>query len=559
MSISRHRGRRRRSAPLVLGTGVLAVLSLLPSSALAAPPALDTTAAPGPALSDPAAPAAHAALPGASSAPTGAERRVSAYLDGIRNRPAALRAFFRGLPKGADLHNHLSGAASTELLIKLAGDDGLCIETKTMTARPAPCGPGTRPAVQARKDRAFHRQILRAWSMQDFSSASGESGHDHFFAAFGKFGEVSWRHGGELLADVANTAARQNQFHLETMLTPASGGGKKLAEQVGYHADLRRMHQLLVAGGKLDRLVREAGREIDKGTAQFRKAAGCDTRRPGPGCRLTIRYISQVSRSGTHERVFTQMALAMRLAERDHRYVAVNLVQPEDERNALRNYRLHMRMLDYLHGVYPRAHITLHAGELVPGLVKPEDLRFHINEAVRTGHAERIGHGVDVAHEDGAPALLRTMARRGIAVEVPFTSNRQILGVSGADHPFPLYRRYGVPVVLATDDPGISRSDISTEYRYAFGTYGLRYRELKDLARASLEHAFLPGRSLWGDRNNGKRAYEPARPCRMERPGGHRPRAACTRFLAKNLKAALEWRQEVAFARFEHRVLHARR
>ncbi|MEV5597719.1 adenosine deaminase [Streptomyces sp. NPDC052496] len=541
-----------------MGAGALAVLSLLPTSALAAPPApaASDPAAPDPAAQDMAAP--DPAAPRAVAVPTGAERRVSAYLDGIRKRPAALRAFFHDLPKGADLHNHLSGAASTDLLIKLAGDDGLCIETRTMTARPAPCGPGTRPAVQARKDRAFYRQILRAWSMQDFSSASGESGHDHFFAAFGKFGEVTWRHGGRLLADVANTAARQNQFYLETMLTPASGGSKKLADQVGYHADLRRMHQLLVAGGKLDQLVRDAGREIDKGTAEFRKAAGCDTRKPAPGCRTTVRYISQVSRSGKSERVFTQMALAMRLAERDHRYVAVNLVQPEDERNALRNYRLHMRMLDFLHGVYPRAHITLHAGELVPGLVKPEDLRFHINEAVRTGHAERIGHGVDVAHEDDAPALLRTMARRGIAVEVPFTSNRQILGVSGADHPFPLYRRYGVPVVLSTDDPGISRSNISNEYRYAAVTYGLRYRELKDLARASLEHAFLPGRGLWADRSDGQRAYELARPCRMERPGAREPRAACTRFLAKNLKAALEWRQEVAFARFEHRVLHAR-
>ncbi|WP_079027446.1 adenosine deaminase family protein [Streptomyces rimosus] len=543
---TRPRRRHRRSAPLAAGTGLLAVLSLLPSPALAAPPG------PGTATADTSAPERTAA------ASTGTERRVDAYLTAIRNRPAALRSFFRDLPKGGDLHNHLSGAASTELLIKLAGDDGLCIETKTMTARTGPCGPGTRPAAQARTDRAFHRQILRAWSMQDFSSASGESGHDHFFATFGKFGEVTWRHNGTLLADVANTAARQNQFYLETMLTPASSGAKKLADQVGYQADLSRMHHALVAGGKLDKLVREAGREVDKGNAEFRKAAGCGTHKPGPGCRMTIRYISQVSRGSTPARVFTQMALAMRLAERDHRYVAVNLVQPEDEANALRNYRLHMRMLDYLHRVYPRAHITLHAGELVPGLVKPEDLRFHINEAVRTGHAERIGHGVDVAHEDNAAGLLRTMAKRDIAVEVPFTSNRQILGVTGADHPFPLYRRFGVPVVLATDDPGVSRSDISTDYRYAATTYGLRYRELKDLARASLEHSFLPGRGLWADGGNGARHYELSNACRTERPGVRPPHTACKRFLAKNLKAALEWKQEEAFARFEHRILKAR-
>jgi adenosine deaminase len=31
-----------------------------------------------------------------------------------------------------------------------------------------------------------------------------------------------------------------------------------------------------------------------------------------------------------------------------------------------------MAMLDYLHGVYPGVHITLHAGEIALGLVKPE-------------------------------------------------------------------------------------------------------------------------------------------------------------------------------------------
>lgn len=116
-----------------------------------------------------------------------------------------------------------------------------------------------------------------------------------------------------------------------------------------------------------------------------------------------MRWISQVSRNSVPERVFTQIALGLRLAERDQRFVAVNLVQPEDGEISLRDYRLHMRMLNYLHGVYPDAHITLHAGELVPGLVKPEDLTFHIDDAVRTGQAERIGHGVDLVQETDWP------------------------------------------------------------------------------------------------------------------------------------------------------------
>ncbi|NEE54469.1 adenosine deaminase, partial [Streptomyces sp. SID8455] len=166
------------------------------------------------------------------------------------------------------------------------------------------------------------------------------------------------------------------------LVTPASDSARKLAESVGYDADLAAFHRKLVAGGKLDKVVTEAVQEADTADAQFREAAHCDTRRPDPGCRLPVRWISQVSRGSSNERVFTQMAVGMRLAERDPRFVAVNLVQPEDGESALRNYSLQMRMLQYLRTQYPDARLTLHAGELTPGLVKPEDLTFHIREAV---------------------------------------------------------------------------------------------------------------------------------------------------------------------------------
>lgn len=343
--------------------------------------------------------------------------------------------FFADLPKGGDLHNHLSGAVTTEFLIELAAGDGLCITTDTITAVPPPCGAGTRPAADAVTDAAFRQQVIRAWSMQDFPEDG--NGHDHFFATFGKFGEVTWRHPGRMLAEVAGSAARQNQFYLETMISPASGQARALADRVGYDADLDRMHDKLVAGGGLEAVVRQARADADSTDVEFRSAAHCDTPRPDAACSLPYRWISQVARAGTPERVFTQMALGMRLAERDPRFVAVNLVQPEDDPVALRDYRLHMRMLNYLKTQYPKAHITLHAGELVPGLVKPEDLTFHIREAAQTGRAERIGHGVSVLHEDRWESLMRYMAERRIAVEVPFHSNEQILRVSGDAHPSP--------------------------------------------------------------------------------------------------------------------------
>ncbi|MFD9823560.1 LysM peptidoglycan-binding domain-containing protein [Streptomyces violascens] len=477
-----------------------------------------------------------------------AGQRVSAYLSSIQDKPAQLREFFHELPKGGDLHNHLSGAASTELLIKLAGQDGMCIDMSSLTAYVPPCKPGSRPAADAHTDAAFQQALLRAWSMQDFPP--GQSAHDHFFDAFGKFGAVAERHRGALLADVANTAARQNQFYLETMVTPASDAAKKLADSVGYDPDFASMHQKLTADGKMDRLVAEARLEADRAESDFRSIAHCQTRRPDLGCRLPVRWISQVSRGSSLERVFTQIVLGMRLSLDDDRFVAVNLVQPEDGESALRNYRTQMRMLDYLHGIYPRAHITLHAGELVPGLVKPEDLTFHIHDAVITGKAERIGHGIDLRNEDSWWQLANIMSERGVAVEVPFTSNKQILGVAGSDHPFTTYRTFGVPVVLSTDDPGISRTDLSHEYQYAAQTYSLTYPELKDLARASLEYAFLPGSSLWRAAPN-RNGYQLAPPCQSDHPGEARPTPTCAELLSHSPKAAVQWRLEAASTTFE--------
>ncbi|BFV54988.1 adenosine deaminase [Kitasatospora sp. CMC57] len=478
------------------------------------------------------------------------ETRVDAYLDGVRNDPAQLRAFLRDLPKGGDLHNHLSGAVSTELLIQLAAEDGLCVDRTTLTALAPPCTADSRPATDAQSDPDFRRQVIRAWSMQDFTPGA-ESGHDHFFATFGKFGEASWRHPGRMLGEFTDTMAGQRQTYLETMLTPASSGAAALAAKVGFDPDLPQLRDKLLADGAIAQLVAQARSDADKAMDEYRTASHCDTDTPAPGCAVTVRFISQVSRASTPARVFTQLLLGMELATRDPRFVAVNLVQPEDAPAALENYGLQMRMLDYLHPLYPDAHISLHAGELVPGLVKPQDLTFHIREAVLTGHAERIGHGVDLVHEEDSDGLLRTLADRHVLIEVPLTSNEQILGVSGADHPFPLYRRHGVPTALATDDPGVSRIDITHEYEKAAATYGLGYRDLKNLARTSLEYAFLPGRSLWRDRDH----FEPAPECADARPGADHPSAACDALLASSPKAQLQWQEECAFDAFETAVL----
>jgi adenosine deaminase len=233
---------------------------------------------------------------------------------------------------------------------------------------------------------------------------------------------------------------------------------------------------------------------------------------------------------------------------REPGFLGINFVQPEDGFISMRDYTLQMKMLDYLHSVYPRVHISLHAGELAPGLVPPEGLRFHIRQAVELGHAERIGHGVDVMYEDDAPALLKELAQKHVMVEINLSSNEGILGVKGAGHPFPLYRAAHVPVALSTDDEGVSRIDITHEYVRAALDYHLSYRDLKQLARTGMEHDFLPGKSLWAAPD----AFTTlATACKSQPLGADTPSAACKAFLDTSEKAAAQWELERRFRAFE--------
>jgi adenosine deaminase len=226
----------------------------------------------------------------------------------------------------------------------------------------------------------------------------------------------------------------------------------------------------------------------------------------------------------------------------------LNLVMPEDWYVPLHDFNEHMAMLDYLHSVYPKVHITLHAGELAMGLVPPEDLAFHIRASVERGHAERIGHGVSVMNEKDPISLLHEMAERNVLVEIALTSNDMILGVSGDDHPLPIYMKSGVPVALASDDEGVSRSDMTHEYLRALETYHFAYADLKRFARQSLEHSFLPGQSLWADT---KLVFRSAPACAGDAAGAEKPSAGCEQFLAANERARMQWKLESEFAKFE--------
>jgi len=481
------------------------------------------------------------------------EQKTARYLDSIRKQPSLLLAFLHDMPKGGDLHNHLDGSIYAEDLLDFAASDNYCVDRTTSRLISPPCDScehyTSKPAVRcAYADHVLYNQIIDAWSMRNWKPGD-ESGHDHFFATFDKFGLASQSHVAEGVATVINRAAQEHVRYIEFMVTADGMAAAELGMKLGWEDDFAKMRDKLLPGG-LKEIAAATSKTLADDDSRARTELKCGAPDAEPGCNLNVRYLYQVLRGLPHEAVFAQILLGFELASSDPRFVGLNLVMPEDWYVPIHDFHEHMAMLDYLHGLYPKVHITLHAGELAEGLVKPEDLTFHIRESVERGHAERIGHGVSVMQEKDPLGLLKEMAARNILVEINLTSNDLILGVSGDDHPLPIYIKYGVPVALSTDDEGVSRSDMTHEYLRAFEGYQLSYTELKSMTRQSLEHSFLPGESIWAETRT---AFRSVSACGVDALGTEKPSSACSKFLGLNERAREQWKLEAEFARFEKR------
>lgn len=491
--------------------------------------------------------AAHAQSASGRNAVRMSEQRTDRHFESIRKSPPQMLAFLLKMPKGADLHSHLSGSVYAESYIQWSADKGLCVNTKTMAVSQPPCDPsnGQTPISDALTNNTLYGQLINAWSMR-YWQYSGQNGHDQFFDAFGKFSVATYDQTGQMLAEAASRAARGKVSYLELMLTPDGGVASQIGRQVGWDGNYESTLNKLKSNG-IDSAVTAGIKALQDAEAEKDRLLKCGTPQADPGCSVTLRYISQVSRGGPLGSVFAQMVTGFALAnDPNSKVVALNLVQGEDGLASMQNFTQHMEMLNFLRPMYPRAHVTLHAGELAPGLVPPAGMTFHIRQSIMKGQAERIGHGVSIMHEDDPYELLKEMVRRNVMVEICLTSNDVILGIRKEHHPLAVYLQYGVPVALATDDEGVARSEISREYLKAAEDHGLGYKQLKTMARTSLQYAFLPGKSLWAD----AKKFIPVPEC-AKGLSTMNVSDSCKQYMAGSEKARLQWKLEEEFKKFE--------
>ncbi len=469
---------------------------------------------------------------------------------------AMLRQVLQALPKGGDLHNHLSGSVYAESYLRYASDDGLCVDSvklvitqcaaqQQMEANPLASTTVVPASTLLTPYSSLYGTMLDALSMRQFRPTL-ESGHDHFFNTFGKFSAVSKTHVPDMLTEDVWRLASENVDYLETIWAPDFGKARDLLKSVTPGESLPDMRAAIMQSGQVTPIISAARAAIDDAEARMRSSLHCGSSNAQPGCDSTVRYLYELHRGVPLQQLFAEMVVGYELASADPRVVGLNPVMPEDSYVSMHDFDEQMKMFAFFHKLYPKIHLTTHAGELVLGIVEPEGLRHHIRDSVMIAGAERIGHGVDLTYEDDAAGLLKTMASRGVAVEVCLTSNDVILGVSGKAHPLRDYLKAGVPVALATDDPGVSRDDMTNQYMRAVQDQGLGYQSLKRLARNSLEYSFAEGQSLWATRSYD--GFSTA--CASDTPS-QKPSARCGAFLAANTKARIEWKLEQRLRNFE--------
>ncbi len=478
------------------------------------------------------------------------EKQVSLQFETLRQNPEELRAFFLARPKGGDIHAHLTGTAYAEHLIDQASAEGLCVSLNNYTVSRNYCGSdNSEPIRNAYSNPKLYGQIVDAWSMKD-SNLPGESNHDHFFNSFAAFGGAT-TNASSLVADIRSSAFRENVTYLE-IIKGVDSGAANLGSKVGWDDNLTRFYNKLVDNG-LDSVAQNLSgyiNDTDIGSLRILK------NRSDPGGNVTNRYLLAGSRTQPKEKVFGQLAAAFYVANLSSLVVGVNLHGSEDDWTSRENYSLHMRMVGFFHSMYPKVNIALHAGELNLGLVPTDDLRFHIKEAVEVAHASRIGHGVDIMWELNSDQILKEMARNKTVIEIMPVSNQIVLGVRGKDHPLPIYFDRGVPIVLASDDAGLLRTDLSEQYVVIASEYPqIKYGDFKKFVRNSIEYSFLQGRGIWASKGDYSKLVAECSGCS---PESKNPSAKCKAFLDSSEKARMEWKLEGDLAAFEEKYANGK-
>ena len=435
----------------------------------------------------------------------GFSQSAESYLEKIRNNEALLTAFFQQMPKGGDLHHHFSGSIYAEPLLERAISENFYLNLETMEVSKTKPENGNWESFSSLKNNGklaqYEQQVMQAWSIKDYNGISVPS-DDLFFDSFQKFEPTIKGHFAEGMLELKKRALAENVSYIETQLStiPCDINVSDLND---FNAKLR-----LAANQKdeksvlklLDELYKslqkkEAKKYADDFNNNFIAKLHKDLKIDDE--RFTMRYQNFVLRFMEPVDLFKNLVIAFISSNESKLTAGVNIVSPEHGQNSMKDYWLHMVMFKYCHSKFPDVKYTLHAGELTLGLVLPEDLTWHINDAIHVAGANRIGHGVDIAYEANSYDLLQYMSKNNIPIEINLASNEFILKVKDNRHPFVLYKEFNVPIVISTDDAGILRSNMTEQYVLLAKRYpDVSYAAIKQYVYNSINYSFIQDASV---------------------------------------------------------------
>jgi adenosine deaminase/adenosine deaminase CECR1 len=435
----------------------------------------------------------------------GYSQSTNTYFEKIRDNEAALTAFFSQMPKGGDLHHHYSGSIYAEPLLAHAIAENFYLNTVTMDVLKEKPSSGNWEQFSTLKNNGtldvYKQKIMQKWSVKDYNHVDYPS-DKLFFESFMKFEPAIKGNFGQGLLELKNRAITENVSYIETQLStiPCSMNTDDLTS---FNNRLRQLAKTKDEKGitqSLDSVYNALQQKNAKSYASdfntnFVAKMHNDLKIDDE--RFKMRYQNFVLRFMEPVDLFKNLVIAFISADSSPLMAGVNIVSPEDGETSMKDYWMHMVMFKYCHSRFPNVKYTLHAGELTLGLVQPEDLTWHINAAVHIAGANRIGHGVDMAYEQNSYDLLQYMAKKDIPIEINLVSNEFILKVKENRHPLTLYKEFGVPIVISTDDAGILRTNMTEQYVLLAKRYkNITYTDIKQFVYNSINYSFIQENSV---------------------------------------------------------------
>lgn len=386
----------------------------------------------------------------------------------------ALYQFLYQMPKGGDLHLHMSGSGFSETWYELAlaaKKEGYVYYTKVKLNNCREFG------GQAFKVTPYHLMfqtiVAAKWQalpdceqdeylplaaldetqkaawMDSIRLDKSYEGRDEFFEThWQRLGDLTANPylRGELILDTFRSFAQEGLIYAEPQVTT-----------MGYeHADGSPIDPYEVAQIFRERLAQPDFAETGI-TYRFQLAI----LRFLPGAEDRLRY-------------------AYQFVADNEPYVAVNMVGREDNDKGypLRFLPALREMRKTVHGVK----LSIHAGEV-------DEPNYHVRDTLLLG-ADRIGHGLNLITD---PETMRLMRHGPYLVEINLVSNLLLEYYDDyQQHPFPEYLRTGIPVALSTDDRGMWDSIMTDEFFVAVREFNLSWDEIRQLGENSLTYSFAP-------------------------------------------------------------------